>query len=487
MTNNKVNGKISSGKFGSEESIDMDEKDLTLNRDEEIRDKILSIIESGKSDAEIREELSDYHESDIADVLEELDSEERKRLYKILGVEGVSEVLSYVEDAGEYISEIDPEKAADVLENMDADDVVDVLENIEDEEQREQLLNLMDQDVADDVRMITSYDDDEIGSMMTTNFIQIPESSTVKQAMKSLVAQAEDNDNIMTLYVTDENNHYSGAIDLRDLVVARADTPLEDIISRNYPHVFDHEKITDTIESLKDYAEYSIPVLNKDSEIIGAITAQDITEAVDEAMAEDYAKLAGLTAEEDLHEKLSDSVKKRIPWLILLLVLGIGVSSVVGIFESVVAQIAIVMCFQSLILDMAGNVGTQSLAVTIRVLMDEGASGMEKFRFVLKEMLIGGTNGLILGSTSLLFVGLYLHFLKGYIWMQAFQISGCVGLALLLAMIVSSLMGTLIPMFFHKIKVDPAVASGPLITTVNDLVAVVTYYGLASLLLAGRI
>jgi magnesium transporter len=467
--------------------VAMEDRELTENREEDLKNQILEIINSGKSNEEIREALSDFHENDIAEILEEMEADERKRLYQILGVEGVSEVLTYVDDASDYISEIDPEKAADVLENMDADDAAEVLENIDDEKQREKLLGLMDQEAADDVRLISSYDDDEIGSMMTTNFVTIPEHFTIKQAMRSLVAQAEENDNIMTLYVTDKEGKYSGAIELRDLVVARADVPLEDIISRNYPHVYDHEKITENIESLKDYAEDSIPVLNEKDEILGVITAQDITEAIDEAMAEDYAKLAGLTAEEDLNEKLADSVKKRIPWLILLLFLGIGVSTVVGVFEGVVAQIAIVMCFQSLILDMAGNVGTQSLAVTIRVLMDEGASGAEKIKFVFKEMLIGATNGAILGSAAICFVGLYLHFLKGYIWFKAFEISGCVGLALLLAMIVSSLMGTLIPMFFHKIKVDPAVASGPLITTVNDLVAVVTYYGLASLLLAGRI
>ncbi len=459
----------------------------TSLHDDDIKDRILTVLASNRSDDEIREELKNFHESDIADVLEELDSNERKRLYRILGVEGVSEVLAYVDDVSEYLKEIDLEKAADVLEKMDADDAVDALENIEDKEQREKLLELMDEDVAKEVRMISSYDDDEIGSMMTTNFISIPDTSTVKQAMRQLIAQAEENDNIMTIYVTDKANKYSGAIELRDLVVARAEVPLENIISRNYPHVHDHEKITENIEDLKTYAEDSIPVLNDNDEIIGAITAQDITEAVDEAMAEDYAKLAGLTSEEDLHERLFDSVKKRIPWLILLLFLGIGVSTVVGVFEGIVAQIAIVMCFQSLILDMAGNVGTQSLAVTIRVLMDEGASGAEKLKFVLKEMLIGGTNGLILGTAATAFVGAYLHFMKSYIWLQAFRISGCVGLALFVAMIISSLMGTLIPMLFHKLKVDPAVASGPLITTVNDLVAVVTYYGLAALFLIGKL
>lgn len=274
-------------------------------------------------------------------------------------------------------------------------------------------------------------------------------------------------------------------MELKDLIIAREHVRLETIVSKSYPSVRATEKIYATIECLKDYAEDSIPVLNENKEIIGVITAEDIIEAVDEEMGDDYAKLAGLTAEEDLNERLSDSMKKRLPWLVLLLGLGMVVSSVVGVFEAVVAQVVIVVSFQSLILDMAGNVGTQSLAVTIRVLMDEEISGRVKMRFVLKEVRVGGTNGLLLGLLSFICVGFYLYLAKGLAFGDGFMVAGCVGLALFLAMVISSLVGTVVPMFFHKIKVDPAVASGPLITTVNDLVAVITYYGLAGMLLAG--
>lgn len=160
-----------------------------------------------------------------------------------------------------------------------------------------------------------------------------------------------------------------------------------------------------------------------------------------------------------------------------------GVSSVVGIFEGVVAKLSIIICFQSLILDMAGNVGTQSLAVTIRVLMDESLTGSQKFKLVFKEMKVGLCNGLFLGIMALIFIGAYISIFKHTTITYTLLISACVGFSLMVAMIISSLVGTIVPLFFHKIKVDPAVASGPLITTVNDLVAVVTYYGLAWILL----
>ena len=368
---------------------------------------------------------------------------------------------------------------------MDSDDAVDALDDLE-EEDKEKIVHQMDKvdkDAADDVKLLLSYHEDEIGSCMTTNYICIRRDMTIRQAMSELVKQAGENDNISTLYVVDENEHFYGAIDLKDLIVARAEERLEKLIACSYPYVTDHEKISDCIDRIVDYAERSLPVLNDSGKLLGIITSADVVELVDDEMGDDYAKLGGLTSEEDLNEGVFQSVKKRLPWLIALLFLGMVVSSVVGAFESVVAVLPIVICFQSMVLDMAGNVGTQSLAVTIRVLMDEELGAKEKRKLVAKESKAGMFNGLLLGALAVAFLGVYVRLFKGYAPAQAFLISFCVGVALLLSMIVSSLVGTLVPMFFKKIKVDPAVASGPLITTINDLVAVVIYYGLAWVLL----
>ena len=249
------------------------------------------------------------------------------------------------------------------------------------------------------------------------------------------------------------------------------------------PYVTDREKISDCIERIVDYAERSLPVLNEAGKLMGIITSSDVVELVDDEMSDDYAKLGGLTGEEDLRESVFESVKKRLPWLTALLFLGMLVSSVVGAFESVVAVLPVVICFQSMVLDMAGNVGTQSLAVTIRVLVDENLTVSKKFQLLWKEVRVGLLNGTILAVMALSFLGCYIHFFKGYAWNTALLLSGCVGASLVVAMVVSSLVGTLVPMLFHKIHIDPAVASGPLITTINDLVAVVVYYGLAMVVL----
>ena len=445
-------------------------------------EELLEILRGSLAADELQDQISDYHESDIADAFEQLTEEERRRLYPLLGPEWIAEIFTYIEDPDEYLKELDLGQAAQVLSYMDSDDAVDVLDELDDTTQ-EKLVGMMDEESSHDIKMLQSYEDDEVGSLMTTNFIVIHENLTIRQAMRELIRQAGENDNISTVYVIDKNDQFYGAIDLKDLIIAREKNALEDIISTSYPYVTDHEKIDDCIEQIKDYAEDSIPVLQEDGTIAGIITSQDIVEAVDDEMGEDYAKLAGLTAEEDLNEKLAESVKKRLPWLVILLFLGMVVSSVVGAFESVVAVIPIVMCFQSLILDMAGNVGTQSLAVTIRVLMDEELTAKQKLMLVVKEMKIGFVNGLFLGVMAWLFLGIYICVIKGYPIHHALLVSGCVGIALVTAMVISSMVGTLIPMFFKKINVDPAVASGPLITTVNDLVAIVVYYGLAMLFL----
>jgi magnesium transporter len=453
---------------------------FALEEKENIIEELRGLLEGNLSDEEIYDKLTDYHEADIADAIPTLSDKARKRLGKILPPEELSNIFSYLENAENYIEGMDKERAADIIESMDADDAVDILDELN-EDTRSQIIELMDNEAVEDINLINSYPDDVVGSKMTTNYITVQKDMTIKQAMKTMVEQAAENDNVSTIYVTDDKEAYCGAIDLRDLIVARNGTPLEDIIMTSYPYVNDDESIEECIERLKGYSEDSIPVLNAEHKIIGVITSTDLVEAVDEALGDDYAKLGGLTEEEDLKEPVHKSIRKRIPWLFVLFFLGLGVSSVVASFENVIQSLPFIVSFQSLVLDMAGNVGTQSLAVTIRVLSDGQISGKTALKLIGKEVRVGCINGLILGSLSCALVGAYLCI--GNSPSMAFLISGCIGIALFCAMVCSAFFGTVIPVIFKKLKIDPAVASGPLITTINDLVAVVVYYGLAWLLI----
>lgn len=443
--------------------------------------EIANIIKSNLSPKKLQEQILSYHEKDIAAAMATLSSEECKKIFKILPLEVIVNVLEYADNIDDYFNLLNMRQKVDVLSIMEVSIAAELLRLLS-KEDRASLIDLLNPDRQFEINLIQSFDEDEIGSRITTNYISISDHLTIKEAMSELIRQAADNDNISTIYVVDETETFCGAIDLKDLIVAREDTALADIITFSYPYVYAKTCIEECISLFIDYSEESIPVLNNSNKLIGVVAAKDFMEVIEEEFGEDYAKLAGLSSEEDLEEPIRESVKKRLPWLGILLVMGLGVSATVGLFEGIVAQLPVIMCFQSLILDMAGNVGTQSLAVAIRVLMDKHIGSKHKATLVWKEARIGLLNGMVLGLLSFISIGFYLC-IKGHGMIFAFSISGCLGIAMVLAMVVSSLSGTIIPMLFQKIGVDPAVASGPLITTLNDLVAVISYYGLSWLIL----
>ena len=444
-------------------------------------DEIVALIRSDLTPKKMRERIEDYHEKDIAMALADLTEEERKKLFRLLTMEILVSVLEYSEDIVEYFLPLTIRQKVEALSLMEVGTAVELLHQLSKEE-RNSLTDLMSPEVRSEIRLLSSFEEDEIGSRMSTNYIEIPENASIKEAMSELIRQAPENDNMSMLYVVDDKGTFCGAVELKDLIIARENTKLSDITRYSYPYVYAKALVDDCLSSLIDYSEASIPVLDNDDKLIGVVTAQDFMEVIDEELSEDYAKLAGLTAEEDLSEPIVQSVKKRLPWLGILLILGFVVSATVGLFESVVAQLPVIMCFQSLILGMAGNVGTQSLAVAIRVLMDQQVERTHLSSLVWKEARVGMFNGLLLGILSFVSIG-------GYLWIGgntlsfAFAVSGCLGVAMLFAMVASSLSGTVIPIIFKKMGVDPAVASGPLITTINDLVAVISYYGLAWIIL----
>lgn len=470
----------------------MKEKDNTVqeitetNQHPSHQEDIVKLIKGPLTPKMKQQNLLSYHEKDISDALSLLSVDDRKHLYTLLDAEWIAEILEYSDDSTIYLNEIPIQKRMAVLSHFETVEMLDYIREM-DKDSRDIILDLLDSEKKREFLLLNSFNEDEIGSKLTSNYVAIDFGISVKEAMSSLIRQANDNDNISTIYVLDKNQIFLGAIDLKDLIIAREGTDLEKIITTSYPYVYATEQIDDCLSRIKDYSEDSIPVLDNENKLIGVLTSQTIMELVDDEMSEDYAKFAGLSSEEDLNEPLRKSIMKRLPWLMVLLVLGMFVSSIVGVFEKVVAQLPLIIAFQSLILDMAGNVGTQSLAVTIRVLIDENIGKKQKFFLVCKETRIGLVNGMILGVLSFVLVGVYLVLLKSQTMNMAFSISACTGIALVVSMVLSSMSGTLIPLMFIKMKIDPAVASGPLITTINDLVAVITYYCLVWVLIIGVI
>ena len=460
-----------------------------MENNELLYEELIKLIH--ESDIEtLKKELQNYHNNDIAKVQPDLSEEDQEKLLKALDEEDLSDVVSYVEDFDEFIENMDTETVADIIEGMDVDDAVDALEELDEEEQEEILAKIEDKELVEDIKLIKSYEDEEIGSKMTTNFIVVDRDILVKDAMKVVIKEAEEHDNIMTIYVKDTDNKFYGSIDLKELIIARKNQSIEDIIHTSYPFVYAHELIDECLTKIKEYALNLVPVLDDDDILIGVITSDDIVEVVDEELGEDYAKLAGLTEEEELDESIFESCKKRLPWLALLMFLAMVVSILISSFEAAISKIAVIVFFQSMILGMAGNCGTQSLAVTIRVLTDEEIDAKKILQIIFKELRIGLLNGFFLGLLSFVSVFAFLYVSKKpiiagddvFILSDALQVSFIVALSLFVALAIATVVGTVIPILLKKLKIDPAVASGPFISTINDICAVIIYYGLTTLL-----
>ncbi len=283
----------------------MENEIIAAAQNPDYKSEIVRIVRGSLAPAVMREKILDYHENDIADALALLKKEERLRLYSVLDIETLSNTLEYreEEDRNTYFAELSIRRRAQVLSHTEVATALEYLRSL-DRQERSVIIDLLDDETKNEIGFLSSFDEDEIGSRMTTNYISVGRYLTVRQAMEELIAQAADNDNISTIYVVDENDVFYGAIDLKDLIIARQYTDLDDIIITSYPYVYAEELITECIERLKDYSEDSIPVLDRDNVIRGVLTAQVLTELVDDEMGEDYARLAGLTAEEDLQEPL---------------------------------------------------------------------------------------------------------------------------------------------------------------------------------------
>lgn len=454
-----------------------------------IYEEILNLIHSCSYE-QLPKELSNYHAADIADVFQTLSSDERKRIYELLDTSFIAEIMSFYDDVEDYVEEFSLEETADIIEEMDTDDAIELLNEL-DKEDKEEIIELLDEDVKESVLQVDKYDEDLVGSYMSDNYIVVKDTDTIKKAMNAMVSQAGEHDNIFTLFVVNDLDEYVGVIYLKDLIVSRKEVDLSTLIMSSYPSFYDDQIMSECVNKMRDYEENMFPVISRENKLLGVITSDSIVDAVEEEFEEDYAKLGGLSESEELDESVGSSIKKRIPWLIFLLFLSLIVSSVIGSFEGVIDELPVIVFFQSMILGMAGNVGTQSLAVTIRNLTDENyiKDKKKQRKSIWKEVRVGLLNGLIIGVVSFGFVLAYLNIVRpeidpgnGFRFNDTLIVSTITSISMVCAITMASLIGTLFPLILTKLKIDPAVASGPFITTMNDIIAVLIYYGLTCLL-----
>lgn len=446
----------------------------------------LSLILNNQNitEEELNKQLNDIHPYDIASSILILSKEERKKLFEVLDDEKLSNILEYVseEEAVDLINEVasitNLDKLASVIGSMESDDATDVLKQL-DQDLFKEIERRLDKDIVEDIKELSKYQENEAGSIMTNNFIVININDTIPEVMKKIVTEANDQEAIDKLFVIDDHNIFIGILDLKTLIIARKEEKIKDIIETNYKYCEVTDNINDVSFLMKEYNLLFLPVL-KDKILEGIITIDDVFDIIDEEKNDDYDKLAGLSGENDT--SIKTVISSRIPWLIVLLILSFLVSLVLGVFEEIIASVTVLIFFQTLILDMGGNSGTQSLASSVINLSKSKFTKKKSLgKHLKKELLSGLINGLILGVSAFI-VSLIFMLIKKDTSNEVLT-ALIVGVSMCIGVDVSNFIGALIPIVLDKIHIDPAVASGPFITTINDILGVVVYYSLAYLIL----
>jgi magnesium transporter len=422
-----------------------------------------------------REEFLDLHPYDQATFFKELDEEVRAKVYHYLSPEEMASLFENLEfEEDEYkdvLAEMTPDYAADMLSNMYADDAVDVLNEL-DKDQVASYLTIMDDEAAQEIKDLLHYEEYTAGSIMTTEFIAISKNQTVRSAMTILKNEAPRAETIYYIYVVDEERCLAGVVSLRDLIVSDDDTFVSEIMNDRVVSVSVSEDQEEVAKKIRDYNFLAVPVVDFQDHLLGIITVDDIVDVMDEEASDDYSKLAGVSDMDTIDRSPMSNARKRLPWLIILLFLGMMTASLIGKFEDTLSKVAILATFIPLIAGMAGNTGTQALAVAVRGIATGDLQKESKLKLIIRE---AGT-GIITGTTCGILVMLVVFF-----WQHDFFLGLLVGVSIFSTLIVATLAGSFIPLLMHRFNIDPAVASGPFITTINDIISILIYFGMATM------
>lgn len=446
-------------------------------------EELKKILHKRDNQQEIKDVLKEYHPYDIAQIFDSLNDQERQTVYDNLSESEIADILSYIDEkkAATYIKEMSYEQGADVLNEMETDDAVDILHEMDNEKETSEYLEQMDSTDALELTYLSNHAENTAGAIMSTNFIEIPSSIDVKEAMHILGYSANDAEVIDSLFVC-ENEKLVGVLSLQDLIIARSPKNINEIMDTQYIYGNVDEDVVSITNKINDYDIYALPILDN-GKLVGIVTMDDALDVASSAIEEDYSKMATIS-EDDSSEKQSfwKPIFKRIPWLVVLLVISLLISNLTSSFEEIISKITVLWFFNTMILDMAGNAGTQTLAVTVRQLGRNELKGSKNIlKYIGREFLVILINSLVLGIISFGICNLFINLLGFSSDVNVFWTSLVIAMSLSIALILTGILGAIIPIIMDKIKMDPAIASGPLITTVNDIIALLVYFGLASL------
>ncbi|WJY28924.1 magnesium transporter [Sporosarcina trichiuri] len=421
-----------------------------------------------------RDEYLLLHPYDRAVFYEKAGPELRKVMYYFLSPKEMAEIFETSEieedEYEEFLQEMEATYAAEMISYMFVDNAVDVLKEL-DKAQSVSYLTLMNNEAASQIKELLHYEEYTAGSIMTTEYVTIPQNSTVRSAMNILRIQAPSAETIYYVFVVDDDNVLTGVVSLRDLITSEEDVLISSIMNERVVSVLVSDDQEDVARTTQDYNLLAVPVVDFQQHILGIVTVDDVLDVLEEEASDDYSKLAGVSNMDTFDKNSFSAAKKRVPWLIVLLVLGMITANLIDMFTDTISQVALLAAFIPLIAGTAGNSGTQALAVAVRGIATRDIEEESKFKLLIREAGTGIITGLICG---LFVIGLI------FFWKGELVIGMLVGAAIFVSIFAATISGSFIPLFMHKMNIDPAVASGPFITTLNDLISILIYLGLAT-------
>jgi len=441
---------------------------------EELLTNIEQLIES-RENVTLRSMMGEYHYADIAEIIDELNEDQATYLIKLLDSEKTSDVLTELdEDVREAIlSNLSSKEIASELEELDTDDAADIVAELPKEIVQEVISEISDREHARDIVDLLRYDENSAGGLMAKELVKVNENWTVLTCVKEMRQQAENVTRVHSIYVVDDNGILRGRLSLKDLLTASTKAPISEIYIPKVDSVNVNEKPEEVAKIMSKYDLEAIPVIDEIGRLVGRITIDDIIDVIREEADKDYQLAAGISQDVEADDSIWELTRARLPWLFLGLMGGVGAAGIMGGFEAMISQHAILFFFTPLIAAMAGNVGVQSSAIIVQGLANDDLKGSVGNR-LLKELLLATLNGLILAVVLLIFT---------WVWKGNFSTALAISISLIVVIIVAGIIGTFIPLFLHKRGIDPAIATGPFITTSNDIFGILIYFWIARVVL----
>lgn len=441
---------------------------------DELLEEIRELIAENK-DAELQLIMKEFHYADIAEIADEMEVEEATYLIKLLDSEKTSDILAEMhEDIREAVlKNLTAKEIAGELSELDTDDAADIINELPKELVQEVISEIEDREHAKDIVDLLRYEEDSAGGLMAKELVKVNENWTVTNCVKEMRAQAENVTRVHSIYVVDDEGKLKGRLSLKDLLTASTKSHIKDIYIPKVDSVNVNENGEEVAKIMSKYDLEAIPVIDEIGRLVGRITIDDIIDVIREEADKDYQMAAGISQDVEVNDNIWILTRARLPWLILGLLGGLSAAAIMGTFEDMISKHAVLFFFTPLIAAMAGNVGVQSSAIVVQGLANDDLKGSVG-NHLLKEMLLALLNGVILALLLLLFT---------WIWKGSFATALAISLSLVVVIVVAGLIGTFIPMFLHKRNIDPAIATGPFITTSNDIFGILIYFWIAKVIL----